>query len=205
MLAPVLLTSVKLPAPPRAAGSGAARIERQATGRQAFHDLNIIFDWMAIQRLARALPARRTRARAPRLGREGRRAVRARAGDEHRRGRLTKAFGQRQGRRAKAAFGQRSANIPMRPSAARTTIDFILPIDGMIAAPRRIESVTFELRMIVPSIKARTCDESLGFNDKPIRNRCHHCATLLSRGGTGNPLWILTITLLFARRLLCAE
>ena len=59
--------------------------------------------------------------------------------------------------------------------------------------------------MTVPPIQVRTSDESVGFNDKPIRFRCHRCATLLCHTGTGNPLWILTITLPFAHRLACAE
>jgi hypothetical protein len=59
--------------------------------------------------------------------------------------------------------------------------------------------------MVVPSLRPETSDESLGFNDKPIRTECHRCVTLLSRRGTGKPLWILTIDSLFARSLLCAE
>jgi hypothetical protein len=59
--------------------------------------------------------------------------------------------------------------------------------------------------MVVPSIRPETSDESLCFNDKPIHIECHPRVTLLSRKGTGNPLWILTIDSLFARTLLCAE
>jgi len=59
--------------------------------------------------------------------------------------------------------------------------------------------------MIVLQYTARTCDESLGFNDKPIR-------VLLSPRDKphvpqrdGYPLWILTIALLFTRRVPTAE
>jgi hypothetical protein len=40
----------------------------------------------------------------------------------------------------------------------------------------------------------------LGFDDKPIRFPCHRYATLLSHGGTGKSLWILTIASPFARK-----
>src|SRR5688500_17969325 len=90
---------------------------------------------LMIQRLARARPARWTRARAPQLRCEGRRAKRARSGNDHRRGRLAKAFRQRQRGRAKAAFRQGPANKPMGPAATRAMVDLILAIDGMVAAP----------------------------------------------------------------------
>ena len=158
-----------------------------------------------IQSLARALPARQARARAPRLSRERRRLVRARPGDDHRRGRLTKTFGQGQRCRAEAAFRQDSADVPMGPSASRAVIDFILAIDGMVAASRRIEFAYIRAPHDRSSDLVRTSDESLGFNDKPIRKTCHPWATLLSRPGTFKPLWILTIALLFARRVAAAE
>jgi hypothetical protein len=59
--------------------------------------------------------------------------------------------------------------------------------------------------MVVPSSRRETSDESLGFNDKSIRQFCHQRATQLSHRGTLKSLWILTITLPFARRVAAAE
>ena len=177
------------------------RRQGQQRGDQAFHGSNIVVSggsfkgWRAPTPLVGRAPEPRGSCR------EGGMHVWTRSADEHRSRRLAETFRKRECRRAEAAFGQCASDNPVCAATARAMINLIFPIHSVISTPCRIKSGYVRSPHCRSSSLVRTSDESLGFNDKLIRKPCHQRATFLSRRGTGNPLWILTITLPFGHRL----
>lgn len=137
-----------------------------------------------VAQVVRARPAQRARTDGSSSGCKGGRRDRTRAMDDHRARRLAKAFRQRHCSRAKTALGQGPADEPVGPATAGAVIDLILAIDRMVAASRGIKPIGNFTQHGRSSNKGRTCDESLGFFDKPNVMTCHRATTVLSRAGT---------------------